>query len=461
MTIIADHTFGLDADGLRDLIAGDVYTPEDAGWDEARLAWNLAADQRPALVVLAESASDVAAAVRFARANGLRVAPQGTGHGASALALQGDELLLKTERMRAVDIDPQAGIARVEAGVLWMEVTHRAAEFGLAALAGSSPDVGVVGYSLGGGVGWLARKHGIAANSIVAAEIVTADGSLLRVDADHEPELFWAIRGGGGSFGVVTALEFRLYPVAEVYAGALFFPMQRTREVMQAWREWTATVDEDVTSTVRVMQFPPIPDIPEPLRGKPFAIVEATYAGDEAGGARIVEPLRALGPVMDTFAVIPAPALQRLHMDPDHPVPGETDGMLLAELTAETVDALVSSAGPDSGSPLLSVEIRQLGGAVGRPAPGGGALSSIDAPFAMFAVGMALDPAMQAAVRGHIDVVKRSLTPWASPRNYLNFSERDADPSTFYTPDAYRRLREARRRVDPEGRFLANHQIAR
>ena len=438
-----------------------VVLPHDPHWDEARIAWNLAVDQQPAAVALPESAADVMAVVRWARSRGLRVAPQGTGHNAAAMGSLAHTVLVKTERMRGVEIDADRRIARVEAGVLWAEVTEAAAEHGLAALAGSSPDVGVVGYSLGGGISWLARRYGLATNSVTAVELVNADGELVRADADNESELFWALRGGGGSFGIVTALEFQLYPIAEVNAGALFFPIERGKEVLRAWRNWIEDVPDEVTSVGRFLQFPPIPDIPEPLRGNAFAIVEATYAGDQGEGAQIVEPLRALGPVMDTFAVIPAPALQRLHMDPDHPVPGETDGMLLAELTAETVDALVSSAGPDSGSPLLSVEIRQLGGAVGRPAPGGGALSSIDAPFAMFAVGMALDPAMQAAVRGHIDVVKRSLTPWASPRNYLNFSERDADPSTFYTPDAYRRLREARRRVDPEGLFLANHQIAR
>jgi hypothetical protein len=460
MTIIADQTFGIDADDLRDIISGDVFTPRDAGWDDARLAWNLAADQRPALVVFAESAADVAASVRFASENGLRVAPQGTGHGASAVVYSGDELLLKTERMRGVDIDPENRIARAEAGVLWMEVTHRAIEHGLAALAGSSPDVGVVGYSLGGGIGWLARKHGAATNSIVAAELVTPDGTLRRVDADHDAELFWAIRGGGGNFGVITALEFRLYPIAEVYAGVLFFPFERTREVFEAWREWITTLDEDVTSVVRVMQFPPLPEIPEPLRGNSFALIEATYAGNEAAGAPIIQPLRELGPVMDTFAMISAPALQHLHMDPERPVPGSGDGMLLAEFTAETADALAESAGPGSGSRLLSVEIRHLGGALGRPAPGGGALSQIDASFAMFAVGIAASPEMKAAIESRVELIIKGLEPWAAPTHYFNFGEAPADASRFYSAETYERLREVRRRIDPDGLIAGKHPIA-
>jgi FAD/FMN-containing dehydrogenase len=460
MATIADQTFDLDAEGLRDIISGDVYTPQDAEWDEARLAWNLAVDQRPALVVLAENAADIVAAVNFARRNGLRVAPQGTGHGASALSLADDVMLLKTERMRGVEIRLEQRIARAEAGVLWMEVTPLAHQHGLAALAGSSPDVGVVGYSLGGGIGWLARKHGIATNSIVAAELVTADGTLRRVDADNDPDLFWAIRGGGGNFGIVTALEFRLYPIAEVYAGALFYPFERTREVVQAWREWTATLPDEVTSTVRTMQFPPIPDIPEPLRGKAFAIVEATYAGDEREGSVLVEPMRALGPVTDTFGTIPAPALQHLHMDPEHPVPGAGDGMLLSQLTPRTVDAFVEAAGPGSGSPLLSVELRHLGGAVSRPAEDGGVLDRIDAPFAMFAVGIAATPEMRAAVEAHVGVVKSALAPWESSQTYYNFRERGVEGSSFYTPDAYARLRAVRDAADPGRLFLANHPVA-
>ena len=188
-----------------------------------------------------------------------------TGHNAAAMGSLAHTVLVKTERMRGVEIDPANERARVEAGVLWAEVSEAAAAHGLAALAGSSPDVGVVGYSLGGGIGWLARRYGMAANSVLAVEVVNADGELIRVDADNEPELFWALRGGGGAFGVVTALEFRLYPITEVHAGVLFFPIERGSEVLRAWRSWIQDVPDEVTSVGRFLQFPPIPDIPEPL----------------------------------------------------------------------------------------------------------------------------------------------------------------------------------------------------
>ena len=231
----------LDLRPLRARMDGDVAGPGDANWDEARLAWNLAVDQRPAAVAMPESAEDVAAVVAFARAEGLRVAPQGTGHNAGALGDLADTILLKTHRMRGVTIDPDTRTARAEAGVIWIEVVEAAAEHGLAALAGSSPDVGVVGYTLGGGLSWLARKHGIGANQVTAIEVVTASGDLVRTDWANEPDLFWALRGGGGSFAIVTAIEFNLFPISEVYAGILWYPVEEAAEVLKAWRNWTGT----------------------------------------------------------------------------------------------------------------------------------------------------------------------------------------------------------------------------
>src|SRR6516165_1655406 len=220
-----------DLEALRATIAGQVSVPGQAGYDQARQAWNLTVDERPSVVVVAESVSDVVEAVRYARTHDMRIAPQGTGHGAVPLEPLDGAVLLRTTPMRQVDIDPAASIARVEAGAMWQDVVVPAAEHGLAALAGISPNVGVAGYTLGGGLGWLARRYGLAANSVTAGELVTLGGELIRVDAGHEPDLLWAVRGGGG-VGVVTALEMQLYPVGELYAGDLFFPIQRTAEVL-------------------------------------------------------------------------------------------------------------------------------------------------------------------------------------------------------------------------------------
>ena len=268
---------------LQGLMEGEVITPSDPAWNDARRAWNLTVDQHPTAVAIPESVADVRQIVDFAREEGLRVAPQGTGHGAAALGALDETILAKLHRLRGVEIDASRRRARVEAGVIWSEVVEAAAEHGLAALAGSSPDVGVVGYTLGGGLSWLARKHGLGANQVTGAEIVTADGTHRRIDREHEPDLFWAIRGGGGDFGIVTALEFTLLPLTEVYAGILWFPVERSHEVLRAWRDWTAGVPEEMTSVGRIMQFPPLPVLP---RRDPRQVVRARRGGLVRPGGR-------------------------------------------------------------------------------------------------------------------------------------------------------------------------------
>jgi FAD/FMN-containing dehydrogenase len=436
-----------------------LVLPHDPGWDEARRAWNLAVDQQPAAVALPESVDDVIAVVRWARSRGLRVAPQATGHNAGAMGSLAHTVLVKMERMRGVEIDPENRRARVAAGVVWAEASDAAAEHGLAALAGSSHDVGVVGYSLGGGISHLARKHGLSANSVTAIELVNADGELVRVDAENDPELFWALRGGGGSFGIVTALELALYPIEEVYAGVLFFPIARGAEVLHAWRRWVDDVPEELMSIGRFLQFPPIPDIPEPLRGGSFVVIEATYIGDEESGAELLQPLRELGPVMDTFATIPVEQLRELHMDPPAPVPGHGDGMLLNGMPAEAIDALVAVAGAEAGSPLLSVEVRHLGGALARKAPGAGALATIDGDFVMFAVGITPTPEIATAVKAHVERVQASLSPWDAGRDYLNFTERRERGERLFGATTYRRLQAVKAAVDPDDLFRSNHPV--
>jgi FAD/FMN-containing dehydrogenase len=437
----------------------DVSTPSDANWHEARQAWNLAVDQQPVAVAFPESAAQIAWLVGFARERGLRVAPQGTGHAASAIESLEDTLLVKTERMRDVRIDPATRTARVGAGALWLDVTGPAAEHGLAALAGSSPDVGVVGYTLGGGLSWMARRHGMASNSVTAVELVTADGSVVRTDPEHMPELFWALRGGGGSFGIVTALEFELYPIADVYAGMLAFPIERASEVLHAWREWTATVPDEVTSLGRLMRIPPLPEIPEMLRGRELVVVEATILGDETAAAALVEPLRALGAEIDTFGVLPVAALHRLHMDPDHPVPGMTVHILLRELPSEAVDALVAAAGHGTRTPLLSIEVRHLGGAVARAEAGHGAAGAIESPFSLFGVGMAMTPEMVAGIEAYRPVLRQAMAPYAAGRAYINFLDEAGDASRVFGEETYARLRGVKAQHDPSELFRANHPI--
>src|SRR4051812_2301469 len=450
---------GLDVQGLRSRLAGTVAAPGDPSWDEARQAWNLAVDQQPALVALPENVDDVVAIVGFARENGLRVAAQGTGHNAAALASLDRTVLVRTSQMKGVAIDAAGRRARVAAGTVWAEVTGPASQHGLAPLAGSSPDVGVVGYTLGGGLSWLSRRHGLAANSVIAIEIVTADGRVVCCDRDNEPGLFWALRGGGGSFGVVTAIEFALYPAPHVYGGAMLWPWERATEVLKRYVEWCRTAPDAISTSARLLQVPPLPDIPEGLRGRAFVAIDGAYLGDEAAAAEVLAPLRALEPEIDMFGPIPAAALSHIHMDPEQPVPGHGDGMVLDELTPAAIEALVAVAGPGSGSPLLAVELRQLGGAIGVPPAEHGALAKIGGAFALFAVGMAMTPEMGAAIEAHVDAVIAAMDPWDAGRRYLNFTERSADAGAFFPEGTLRRLQAVKRAHDPGDVFCSNHPV--
>ena len=447
------------ASALRDLIAGTVAEPGDAEWRDATQAFNLAFRQQPALVALPDDADDVVAIIRFAAENGMQVAPQRTGHNAEPLGDMDGVILVRTDLLRGVEIDAARRVARVGAGCKWEEVVPLASELGLAALHGSTGDVSVAGYSLGGGVGWYARKYGLSANSVLAIEVVTPDGRLRRADEDHDPELFWALRGGGGSFGVVTALEIRLYPIDEVYAGMLFFPIERAHEVLHTWREWTTTLPDEVTSVGRLLQFPPIPDLPPAFSGRSFAAVDAVVIGDRARGEELLAPLRALGPELDTFAMTAPAGIAELHMDPQSPVPYVADGQMLSELDEEAIDRFLAAAGPGSGSQLLIAEIRHVGGALRRSAPHHGALGTFDAAYLTLGVGMVTSEEARRVNHERLMLIAGALAPYDTGRQYLNFAERRTDPARFYTPDAYRRLRAVKAVVDPQGLMRANHPI--
>ena len=438
------------------LTGTEFVKPGEERWDSARAAWNLAVNQAPAMVARPGNADEVAAVVNFARENGLRVAVQAEGHGAGPLAgLSEDTLLLKTGRMTGVEVDVENRRVRVSAAAKWRDVSALASPEGLAPLSGSSAEVGVVGYTLGGGHGWLARKHGLACNSVLAAELVTADGKLVRADHEHEHELFWALRGGGGNFGVVTALELELYPVPELYAGMLAWPWERTADVLHAWREWVPGLPDEMGTWARILQVPPLPDIPEPVRGRQLVVVEAAYLGGEDAGSELLRPLRELGPELDTCAPAPPAALGHLHMDPEDPVPFAGRGQLLDELPAAAIDAVVEAAGPGSGSPLLSLELRLLGGALTQATPDAGAIAGLDHAFVTLAIGMVMNPDMGAAVNRHQDAVAKALERWDSGVKFANFVDVPTDPRMCYPSETFDRLQQVKARYDPDDLFRA------
>ena len=438
-------------------LTGDIVTPDHAEWDIARRAWNLAVDQRPALVAFPADAADVQSLIEYAIRTGLKVAPQGTGHNAAALGALDDTILLSTQRMRGVEIDPEARTARVQAGTLWLEVTEAATPHGLFPLSGSSPDVGVVGYTLGGGLSWLARRHGLAANAVTAIELVTPDAQLVRATADVHPDLFWALRGGGGNFGVVTAMEFELFPYGEVFAGMMLWPYERHAEVLHAWHALTETAPEELTTALRIMHFPPLPELPPFLSGRSVVVIDGAYAGSADEGAAAIAALRALEPEMDTFAPSSPAVLSRIHMDPEEPIPYRGDGAVLGTLDAAALDAF--SAANQPGTPVLFGELRHVGGAVGRVPAGGGAAGCIRGGYLLFSVGLAMSPEMADGVAAGQAALNTAMAPWTIDKEYLNFVEHAVDPATLYDDDDYARLRAIRAAVDPAGRMVGNHPI--
>jgi FAD/FMN-containing dehydrogenase len=445
---------------LTSVLPGKALLAGQEGWDEARQPWQRNVDQRPMAVVYPESVQDVATAVLFARERGYRVAVQGTGHNAAPLSGLEMSILVKTERMRAVVIDATTRTARIDAGVRAAELEEAAGGHGMAALTGTSPDVAVVGYTVGGGIPVLGRRFGLACNHVRAFDVVTADGRCVRADPGHEPDLFWALRGGGGSFGVVTAVELELLPLNNAYAGTLWYPIERAREVLQAWQELAqADPPDELTTMGRLMNFPPTAEIPEAVRGRSFVLVHVFHAGDPVQADRLLAPLRALRPVNDTVQTVRVPALADVHLDPGQPTPAVGDGLMLADFPPEALAALINAAGPDSGSQLATVEVRHLEGELARPRPDNGVLASLPAKYVVVAGGFAPSSDLEASVRGQVEAVKTALAPWTTAYMHPNFAETPRAPERFWAEQTYRRLRRIKATVDPTDLILANHPV--
>jgi len=433
---------------------GRLVRPGEPGWDQARQTFNLLDDQRPEAIAFPADERQVAAVVAFARERGLRVAPQATGHNAGPLGDLAGNLILNTSALTGVSIDAAARRVRVGAGTKWEAVAPRLSELGLAGLHGSSPDVGIVGYSLGGGVGWLARKHGMQAGAVTAVELVTAEGHLVRADANHEPDLFWALRGGGGNFGVVTAIEFAAQPVPELYAGAMLFGVERTAEVLGAWSALLPSLPEEITSWAAVMHFPPFPELPAELRGRSFVTVKAAFLGDEESGRELLAPIRALGPEIDSFAMGPPLALAELAMDPAEPLPYRMTHALLERLSPEAIDRVARVAGP--GSALALVEFRHMGGALARAPEGAGARATLPGEICLLGLGAAPEAGAEAALLSDIGELEAAVAADRAGA-YPNFVDRPGDASAFFDPETWQRLRQVKALYDPEDVFKGNH----
>jgi FAD/FMN-containing dehydrogenase len=386
----------------------------------------------------------------------MRIAPQATGHNAGPLGALDDTILLNTSMLTGVEIDSARQRVRVGGGTKWKQVIAPLSDLGLAALHGSSPDVGVVGYSLGGGMGWLGRKYGLQAGSVTSIDLVAADGLLHRTDEAHESDLFWALRGGGGNFGVVTSMEFAVYPVREVYAGGMLFRFDRASDLLHAWVALLPSLPDEMTSWVMLLHLPDAPFVPEPMRGGSFAGVMAAFLGSEAEGRQLLSPLRSLGPMMDTFEIVPPGALGDLAMDPPDPLPYRSGHLLLDELPPQAIEPLIEAAGENSG--LTIVQLRHLGGTLGRRSPGAGARATLPGGVCMFTVGVTPDGHSMTAVDASLRKVETILQPRRVGR-YGSFVEEPTDAREFFDVDTWARLREVKALYDPSDLFVGNHHV--
>ncbi|HEV7824605.1 MAG TPA: FAD-binding oxidoreductase [Mycobacteriales bacterium] len=448
--------------GLGRRVEGSVWRAGDDGYDAECAVLTVDEAHRPAVVVGATGPADVMAAVAFATDHGMPVAVRATGHGASLPA--SGAVLVSTRRMQGVRVDPFARVARVEAGVRCARLVHEAAAFGLAPLAGSSPDVGSVAYTLGGGLGVLGRAHGYAADHVRSVDIVTAHGMLRHVTADQYADLFWAVRGGKGNFGVVTALEVDLFPVTTLYGGGLYFRGGAAAAVLHAYRRWVRTVPEEMSSSCALNRYPMTDDVPAPLRGRFAVHVRVAYCGSAADGERLVRPLRTAGvPILDTVGELPFTDAGRIHDDPPLRTQTHERTAMLRELDEDAVDALLDVVGPDAACPLGFVELRHLGGALGRPPAVANAVGNRDAGFQLYVTGEA--PAGHGEPLGrYAELVTARMAPWCTGGVALNFLGGDGDTAAArvraaYAPGDLRRLERVKRAYDPENLFCVNHNI--
>ncbi|MGK5685154.1 FAD-binding oxidoreductase [Actinoplanes sp. URMC 104] len=433
---------------LRPRLTGALALPGEPLYAELTAGFNVAITATPAAVVEARDAQDVAEAVRFAAATGRSVAVQATGHGLAG-TLDG-AILVHTGRLDECVVHPD-GWARVGAGVRWQQVLDAAALHGLAPLCGSAPGVGVVGYTTGGGLGPVARTFGWASDRVRAIEIVTGDGTPRRVTATDEPDLFWGVRGGKGALGIVTALEFDLVPLSTVYAGALYFAGADAATVVHRWREWSSSLPVEATTSLALLQLPPMPGVPEPLAGTFTVAVRFAWTGPAESGAAVLAPMRAAAtPLIDAVQTIPYAAIGMVHADPTDPMPVIEETDLLSALPAEAVDALLAVAGPQARSPQVMVELRQLGGALAAEPRHPSALCHRDAAYALILIGVPVPPVAEAIVP-HAAAVRQALAPWATGGALPNLSSGSGAEriARSYDPATLARLVSLAERYDP------------
>jgi FAD/FMN-containing dehydrogenase len=456
----------LDAAALTELersFRGQLVRPSDPAYDEQRKVWNGSIDRSPALIARCAGAADVITAVRFARATGLQVAVRGGGHSFPGLSVCDGGVVIDLGPMNGIRVDPEAGTVRAQAGVLLGELDRETQAFGLAVPSGIVTHTGLAGLTLGGGIGWLMRKHGLTIDQLIAVDVVTADGDLVRASDNENPDLFWGLRGGGGNFGIVTEFEFRLNPVGPiVLAGPIFWPMSESANVLRFYREWIADAPDELMTIVVHRKAPSLPFVPADLRGELVVAVVSCYAGSVDDGERAVRPLRKVGsPVLDLCEPKPFLAHQGM-FDPSYPH-GWSYYMRacdVAGLTDEVIDITVDHS-LRIGSPLTAFPIWQRGGAAAR-------VDEQDAAFHGRGAGYTFNIAAATESAEGFDEEREWVRAfWAAlaPHHtsvYVNFlmDEGEERIRQAYGDQKYDRLKALKRRYDPDNFFRLNQNIA-
>ncbi|MFJ3170808.1 FAD-binding oxidoreductase [Streptomyces roseus] len=448
---------------LRDRVRGQVLVPGDDGFAARCAGFQTAYRHRPSVLVRAAGPEDVVAAVRYAAAQDLPVAVQATGHGL-AVATDGG-VLISTAGLSEVVVDAPARTARIGAGARFAAVIDEAARHGLAPLNGSAPGVGAVGYVLGGGLGLLAREFGYAADRVRSIDIVTADGTSRRVTADSDPELFWALRGAGANFGVVTGMEIDLVPVSRLYGGELVFDLARTTDLLAGYLRWTEDLPVELTSSVSLIAYPDLPFFPPALRGRYAAHVRIAYTGDSRTGEQLLAPLRALGPrLSDTVAEMPYTECGAIYNDPPQPHAYQGDNVLLRGFGPQQAADVTELVGPGSPVPCV-LDVRHLGGALGRPAEVPNAVGHRSARYLlrvlMPLMGATPDEARSAGEKVLGVLAAESVGGRFQSLVYGGCGEGapNAPATDFWEPADHRRLAVLKAEIDPANMFRCNRNI--
>ena len=443
---------------------GTLIGPDDDGYDAARRVHNGMIDRRPALIARCESVADVAAALAHAQAEDLEVAVCAGRHASPGFATTDGGLMIDLGPMKGISVDPTRQIAWVQPGVLWGELDAATQEHGLAVTGGRASSTGVAGFTLGSGSGWLERKMGLAADNLRAARVLTADGRVVTASADENPDLFWALRGGGGNFGIVVEFEFALRPVGPIILGGmLIWPRERAAEVTRAYRDLMAEAPDALCGGLALMSAPPIPAVPAELRGRPAIGVLVLYDGDAERGAEHIASLRALGPALDAVQPMPYCALQTM-LDP----PGESHNTrayyrfsFIDELTDAAIDTIVAGA-EVAPSPMSAVLLQPMGGAFGRVGEMDTALGHRDSDWGIQVLASWAEPERDTSNRAWVRAMTDALAPWSRPAGFPNFIAEAGDTAAVraaYGAERYARLVAAKDRWDPRNVFRLNHNI--